>query len=145
MSHPYLPVYTSPITLGYNLYRIPVDFRTYDPDPDGSSLHLTPDSNAYAVLEFLASHPDQGFTPKEITEATGVPRGSVGTTLSRLRERDLVRHKEPYWAIGDDDRLGAYSAMKHGLETAEDREDDWGDWEETAVDPRTGHDENGTE
>ena len=118
---------------------MPVDFREYDPDAEQHSLQLTEDSNAYTILQFLATHPEAGFTPKEISDETGVPRGSVGTTLSRLKERDLVRHKEPYWAIGEDDRLAAYSAMLHGTEAAADRfgEEDWGEWEETAVDPRT--------
>lgn len=120
---------------------MPVDFETYDPDenPRGGGLRLTEGSNAYEILQFLAAHPGQGFTPKEIGEATGVPRGSVGTTLVRLEERELARHKEPYWAIGDDDRLGAYAAMIHGLDAAEDRfgDEDWGDWRAHAVDPRT--------
>lgn len=115
---------------------MPVDFRNYDPDSDETPLRLTEGSNAYAILQFLVSNPSQGFTPKEIAEATDVPRGSVGTTLTRLLDRDLVSHKEPYWAIGDDDRLATYSAMLHGLEAAAGAADDWGDWEETAVDPR---------
>lgn len=118
---------------------MPVDFREYDPDGETGGLHLREGSNAYRILEFLAGHPEQGFTPKEISEATDVPRGSVGATLTRLRERDLVRHKEPYWAIGEDDRVAAYAGMAHGLAAAEDRlgADDWGDVEETAVDPRS--------
>lgn len=121
---------------------MPVDFRNYDPDTEGKSLRLAEGTNAYDILQFLARHPEKGFTPKEISGETGVPRGSVGTTLSRLKERDLVRHKEPYWAIGEDDRLAAYSAMLHGLEAAADRfgEEEWGDWTETAVDPRDGDD-----
>lgn len=117
---------------------MPVEFREYEPD-DSSGLRVTEGSNAYRILQFLAEHPETGFTPKEISEATGVPRGSVGTTLGRLHENQLVRHKEPYWAIGDDDRLGAYGAMIRGLDAAADRfgDEDWGEWEETAVDPRT--------
>lgn len=118
---------------------MPVDFETYSPDPDRRRLHLTDGSNAFTILEFLADHPGTGFTPKEISEHTGVPRGSVGTTLSRLHARDLVQHKEPYWAIGDDERLATYGGMLLGTEAAADRfeDDDWSDWEETAVDPRT--------
>jgi hypothetical protein len=117
---------------------MPVDFKSYDPDAD-QSLQLTEGTNAHTILGFLADRPEQGFTPKEISENTDVPRGSVGTTLSRLHDRGLVRHKEPYWAIGDDDRLASYGAMVHGLTAAEDRfgEEDFGDWQETAVDPRT--------
>ncbi len=120
---------------------MPVDFQAYEPDDERDSgwLRFTKGSNAYAILQFLASEPRRGFTPSEIATETGLPRGSVGTTLLRLRERELVRHKEPYWAIGADDRLAAYAGMLHGLAAAGDRfgNEDWGDWESTAVDPRT--------
>lgn len=119
---------------------MPVEFESYQgPDSDDGALHLTEGTNAYRILEFLASHPNQGFTPKEIAEKTDIPRGSVGTTLSRLYDRDLVRHKQPYWAIGDDDRLAVYGAMIQGVTNATERfgEEEWGDWEATAVDPRT--------
>jgi MarR family transcriptional regulator, temperature-dependent positive regulator of motility len=117
---------------------MPVDFERYEPDAGDGGLRLTEGSNAYAILRFLADNPGTGFTPKEIAEGTALPRGSVGTTLTRLEERDLVRHKEPYWAIGEDDRLAAYASMLHGLDAANDRfgDEDWGNWEETAVDPR---------
>jgi len=116
---------------------MPVDFQGYDPETEGE-LHLAEGTNAYEILNFLASNPERGYTPKEISEQTGVPRGSVGTTLSRLAEHDLVRHKEPYWAVGEDDRLAAYGAMVHGIDGAEERfgDEEWGDWRETAVDPR---------
>lgn len=116
---------------------MPVDFEAYTPEED-DGIRPVEGSNAYAILRFLAGRPDKGFTPKEVTEATGLPRGSVGPTLARLEESGLVRHKEPYWAIAEDDRLGAHAAMLHGLEAAEDRfgDEDWGDWEASAVDPR---------
>lgn len=117
---------------------MPVDFEHYDPD-ETEGFRLTEGTNAYEILSFLAAHPDQGFTPKEISEATDVPRGSVGTTLARLEDRDLVRHKEPYWAIGDDDRLAVYAGMFASLDAISDRHggDEWGDWEAVAVDPRS--------
>jgi DNA-binding transcriptional ArsR family regulator len=116
---------------------MPVDFEAYTPDED-EGIRPVEGSNALAILRFLAAEPGVGFTPKEVAEATGLPRGSVGPTLSRLEASDLVRHKEPYWAIAEDDRLGAYAAMLHGLESAEDEfgDDDWGDWQASAVDPR---------
>lgn len=117
---------------------MPVEFEPYDPDDGGPRLELSEDSNAYKILSFLAGHPETGFTPREVSEETDVPRNSVGVTLSRLEERDLVRHKEPYWAIGDDDRLASYAGMLHGTRAAAERfgDEDWGDWQETAVDPR---------
>lgn len=116
---------------------MPVDFEAYVPD-DGGQPRIVEGTNAHVILQFLAERPGLGFTPKEIAEATDVPRGSVGTTLARLEEDDLVRHKEPYWSVREDDRLGAYAAMLHGLEAAEDRfeDDDWRGWRDHAVDPR---------
>jgi hypothetical protein len=121
---------------------MPVEFESYDPEGQGQRLSFTEGSNAYAVLEFLARHPESGFTPKEIAEETGVPRNSVGATLSRLEDRSLVRHKEPYWAIGEDDRLAAFAGALHGTAAAQDRfgDEDWGEWQKTAVDPRQAED-----
>ena len=89
---------------------MPVEFEEYRESHDGEGFDWTlrEGSNAHTILAFLAEHPNQGFTPKEIHEVTGVTRGSVGKTLERLKERQLVRHAEPYWAIGDEDRVGTY-------------------------------------
>ena len=122
-----------------------MDFDRYEPESGDGRLRLTEGSNAYAILRLLASNPEQAFTPKEIAEETQLPRGSVGVTLTRLESRELVRHKEPDWAIGLDDRLAAYASMLHGLDAADDRlgDGDWGDWRETAVDPRARRTEGG--
>lgn len=103
---------------------MPIEFDSYDPEQ--GRLDLSEGTNARTVLSFLAAHPESGFTPKEIHEATGIPRGSVSPTLQRLREWELVRHKGEYWAIAEDDRLGAYAAMVEGVETTSERHgDDW--------------------
>ena len=88
---------------------------------------INPESSAYTILAFLATHPETGFSPKEIHEATGLSRGSIGTTLRRLEDRGLVRHKEPYWAI---DRRGteAYEGVLTSLRRIEALTAyDWGD------------------
>ena len=107
---------------------MPVEFADHDPQPTDFRWVHDPESNPRVILSFLASHPGTGFTPKEIAEATDVPRGSVGTTLSRLEEQGLVQHKEPYWAAVEDDRLGAFEAMIVSTETERDREG--GEWAE---------------
>lgn len=84
---------------------MPVQFDEYD--GENGRMDLSEGTNAHTILTFLAERPDQGYTPKEIAESTGVNRGSVGPTLSRLEDRDLVRHKGEVWAIGEDDRLAA--------------------------------------
>lgn len=95
---------------------MPVQFDDYDREADEVDWVLTEGSNAHTILSFLLDHPETGFTPSEIAEATGLPQGSVGPTLQRLHKRDLVRHKEPYWAIGTDDRVAAYEAMLQSME-----------------------------
>ncbi|MDZ7687934.1 MAG: helix-turn-helix domain-containing protein [Halobacteriales archaeon] len=115
---------------------MPVEFEEYDPEE--TNLRLEEGSNAHEILSFLLENPDEGYTPKEIHEATDVPRGSVGTTLARLKENGLVRHKEPYWAVERDDRLAAYEGAVLSLKAAEERfpTEDEDEWLENAVDPR---------
>jgi predicted transcriptional regulator len=88
---------------------MPVVFDDYDADT--GRIDLSDGTNAHTILTFLATNPDQGYTPHEIAEATHVKRGSVGTTLSRLEDRGLVRHKGDVWAIGDDDQLATQGAL----------------------------------
>lgn len=102
---------------------MPVSFDEYDP----SKPALDPDSNAARILEFLAKHPELGFTPKEIHEETEIPRGSIGTTLRRLEERGLIRHKEPYWSINEES-LASLEVSLTGITSVEKlSEYDWGD------------------
>lgn len=58
-------------------------------------------TNAERVLRFLLQHRDQAFKAAEIADETGVAENSIHPVLSRLEDRGLVQHKEPYWAIGD--------------------------------------------
>jgi hypothetical protein len=106
---------------------MPVQFDEYDSSDDGVEWAIRENSNAHRILAFLLAYPDIGFTPSEIADATDVPKGSVGPTLQRLRERDLVRHKRPYWSAARDDRIAAYEAMLASMETLADRygDDGW--------------------
>lgn len=63
-----------------------------------SERHVT---NAERVVRFLAENRDKAYKAVEIAEATGVGENSIHPVLNRLEERELLRHKEPYWAIGD--------------------------------------------
>ena len=58
-------------------------------------------TNAERVLQFLVRNRDQAYKATEVAEATGVNPNSVHPVLRRLADRDLVRHREPYWAAGD--------------------------------------------
>mgnify|MGYP002763479892 CR=1 FL=1 len=81
---------------------MPVDFENYHPNDLPSE-----GTNGRQILQHLARHPELGFTPSELADELEIPRGSVGTTLNRLEERGLVRHKGAYWAIN----IGAYDAQ----------------------------------
>lgn len=60
------------------------------------------------VVTFLYGQRDKAFTRSEIAAAIDEDPNTVGTALSRLKERDLVRHKGEYWAITEDrDRVAA--------------------------------------
>lgn len=101
---------------------MPVAFDTYD--PEDPRVDCAADTNAGRILAFLLSTPGVGYTPGELAAATDVPRGSVGPTLDRLADAGLVRHKEPYWAAVEDERLTAGIAAVLGIEAAAET-DDW--------------------
>ena len=59
------------------------------------------ETNAERVIRFLARNADKAYKAVEIADATGINHNSIHPVLNRLHDRDLVRHREPYWAIGD--------------------------------------------
>jgi Mn-dependent DtxR family transcriptional regulator len=63
------------------------------------------ETNAERVVRFLARNRDKAYRAIEIAEATDVDENSIHPVLHRLEERGLVRHREPYWAIGDLERV----------------------------------------
>lgn len=77
---------------------MPIDIDRFEEAPE-ETLQAGGQTNAERILSYLATRPEKAFTPKELHEATEIPRGSVGVVLSRLEERDLVRHRGEYWAI----------------------------------------------
>ncbi|WP_336001216.1 helix-turn-helix domain-containing protein [Halorientalis halophila] len=62
-------------------------------------------TNAERALEFLVRNREQAFKAAEIADRTGVAENSIHPVLNRLEDRGLVRHKEPYWAVGDLERV----------------------------------------
>jgi len=107
--------------------------------PENPLVDLSEGTNARRLLEFLLTTPTVGYTPAELAEETGVSRGSVGPTMNRLEAVGLVRHKEPYWAVAEDDRIAAATAAFIGVETvASTYDDDWyaqnGGWAEELPD-----------
>ncbi|QIO24253.1 hypothetical protein [Haloarcula sp. JP-L23] len=75
------------------------------------------------VVTYLYSHSDQAFTRSEIAAAIDETPNAVGTTLSRLKNRSLVRHKGEYWAITDDLQRVAEAYDLHTLTTRLNDED----------------------
>ena len=73
------------------------------------------------IVLFLDEHDDRAWKAASIAERLGLETDAVSAILSRLKERGLVRHKRPYWAITDDeDRLhSAYRLHRHH-ETADE-------------------------
>ena len=67
------------------------------------------------IVLFLDDHDDRAWKAATIAERLGLDTDAVSAILSRLKERGLVRHKRPYWAITDDEeRLqSAYRFHRH--------------------------------
>jgi DNA-binding MarR family transcriptional regulator len=67
------------------------------------------------IVLFLDEHDDRAWKAATIAERLGLDTDAVSAILSRLKQRGLVRHKRPYWAITDNkERLrAAYHLHQH--------------------------------
>ncbi|EMA69085.1 hypothetical protein C461_05622 [Halorubrum aidingense JCM 13560] len=67
------------------------------------------------IAAFLHENDHRAWKMGTIAERLGLDTDTVSVILSRLKERGLVRHKSPYWAITDDnDQLrAAYRLHRH--------------------------------
>ncbi len=74
------------------------------------------------IVSFLDRNDDRAWKAATIAERLELETDAVSAILSRLKERDLVRHKRPYWAITDDKEhlQSAYRLHRHH-ETADDQ------------------------
>ncbi|MCG1003656.1 MULTISPECIES: helix-turn-helix transcriptional regulator [Halobacterium] len=89
------------------------------------------------VITYLHMHRDAAFTRSEIATAIGEDPNTVGTALTRLKERDLVRHRGQYWAITEDEHRVAAAYDLHDVSERLDEADggiDSGDWDAVAPD-----------
>jgi len=92
------------------------------------------------VIRYLFSNSDQAFTRAEIASAIEEAPNTVGTALSRLKDRKLVRHKGKYWAITDDRERVTAAYDLHTASEQLDEEDGGIDaeaWDSSA--PETAH------
>ena len=80
---------------------MPIDFNALTAD---GRPPVRPGTVEHAVLAVLVGHSSEGLTPSEIAAETtqDIQQGSLGPTLRRLADRDLVRHDSPYWAAKAD-------------------------------------------
>ena len=110
---------------------MPIDLDRFE---DPRALDGRPTSER--VVRFLLEHDDRAYTRREIADAIGAETETVGTNLTRLKDRGLVRHREPYWAIGEDrDRIAAVLRDRYGDDVADDllAGDDSNDGEESSA------------
>lgn len=87
------------------------------------------------VVAFLAANDDTAYTRSEIASALDADPNTVGTALSRLKDRGLVRHRGRYWASTDDrERLEAAYRLHETIERldAEDGGIDRSEWDANA-------------
>jgi len=113
---------------------MPIELNSGD---DETPPPVRPDTNEHALLAVLLDHPDMGFSPRELADLTDVPHASVHKTLSRLREKGIVRKVDSYWAVADDvaaSRVASLVSLR-SIETAYG-DDAYGDdeWAENAPD-----------
>jgi len=75
---------------------MPIDIEEFE---DGEEAERT---TAELIIEFLLENRDAAFTRSEIATAIDRNPNTVGSNLSRLKERGLVRHRKHHWALTRD-------------------------------------------
>ena len=74
------------------------------------------------IVSFLDRNDNRAWKAATVAERLGLETDAVSAILSRLKERELVRHKRPYWAITDDEeRLQSAYRLHRQHETADDQ------------------------
>jgi len=74
------------------------------------------------IVLFLDEHDDRAWKAATIAERLGLEPDAISAILSRLKDRELVRHKRPYWAIThDEERLHSAYRLHQHHETADER------------------------
>ncbi|AEN05957.1 hypothetical protein [Halolamina sp.] len=74
------------------------------------------------IVLFLDRNNDRAWKAATIAEDLSLDTDTVSSILSRLKERNLVRHKRPYWAITDDEeRLRDVYQLHHQQQNADER------------------------
>ncbi|MGQ3411594.1 helix-turn-helix domain-containing protein [Natrinema sp. LN54] len=113
---------------------MPIDIDTFERETEFESER----THAERVLSFLLSNDEQAFKRREIADSTGIDPNTVSAVLSRLKERNLVRHKPPYWAAGDPQRIRSATDLSRSLESLDERlgSEDMDAWRDAGADAR---------
>ncbi|ELY68693.1 MarR family transcriptional regulator [Natrinema versiforme] len=113
---------------------MPIDIDTFERETEFESKR----THAERVLSFLLSNDEQAFKRREIADSTGIDPNAVSAVLSRLKERNLVRHKPPYWAAGDPQRIRSATDLSRSLESLDERlgSEDMDAWRDAGADAR---------
>lgn len=99
---------------------MPINIEAFESDET-----LDDPSTGEQVVAYLAANDDKAFKRGEIAAAIDAESNAVGSALTRLKDRGLVRHRQHYWAITDDrDRLRAAYDIHRLLESLTDSEDE---------------------
>lgn len=100
------------------------------------------------VITYLYTHRATAFTRSEIATAIDEDPNTVGTALTRLKERDLVRHRGQYWAIAEDEQRVAAAYDLHTVSERLDEADggiESDDWDAVAPDQPHPSEQNSSE
>lgn len=115
---------------------MPIDIERFEREGEFGS----EETHATRILRYLAANDDKAFRRGEIAAETGIDADTVSSVLNRLKTRDLVRHKRPYWAVGDPSRIREASATSDSLAALNDRlgTEDIDEWREATERNRDG-------
>lgn len=75
---------------------MPIDIEEFE---EGEEAERT---TSELIIEFLLENRDAAFTRGEIANAIDRNPNTVGSNLSRLKDRGLVRHRKQHWALTRD-------------------------------------------
>lgn len=96
---------------------MPIDIERFEDETGFESAQ----THGERIVAFLAENADKAYRRDEIADGTEIDPNTVSSVLSRLKERKLVRHKPPYWAIGDPVRVRGAIDLARDLETFDDQ------------------------
>ena len=89
---------------------------------DAERNEFSEQNNTERIVLFLDENDDRAWKAATIAEKLELDTDTVSAILSRLKQRGLVRHKRPYWAITDDEeRLQSAYRLHRQHETADEQ------------------------